>query len=129
MEQEIKNLLIRSLTEELSSEEADRLQAALSQSEELRLERESLLQTVSSVRAAIPSADPAFVDRVMSNLDKKRKEIALVVQLFPRVAAACVLAVIALTLFLYFEAGSLSTEALVGLEGLSVEEAVALTEY
>lgn len=129
MERDINKLLIRSLTEDLLPEEASLLQAALSQSEELRLERALLLQTLTSVREAIPPANPAFVDRVMTNLDKKRKEVALVVQLFPRVAAACLAALVALTLFLYFEGGSLTAEALVGLEDLSVEEAVALTEY
>ena len=129
MEQQIKNLLLRSLTEELSSEEAARLETALSTSEELRTEQQALLQTKAAVRSAIPAADPAFVDRVMLHLEKKRKEIALVVQLFPRVAAACVIVLIALGLFLYFEAGSLSTDALVGLQDLSIDEAVALTEY
>jgi hypothetical protein len=65
----------------------------------------------------------------MIRLDRKRKDIALVVQLFPRVAAACAIVLVALTLFLYFEAGSLSADALVGLEDLSIDDAVALTEY
>ncbi|MCB0629507.1 MAG: hypothetical protein R2824_11980 [Saprospiraceae bacterium] len=129
MEQEIKNLLLRSLTEELSSEEAALLETALSESRELRAEQQALLQTRAAVRSTIPPADPAFVDRVMLRLEKKRKEIALVVQLFPRVAAACVIVLIALGIFLYFEAGSLSTDALVGLQDLSIDEAVALTEY
>jgi anti-sigma factor RsiW len=129
MEQAIKNLLLRSMTEELPPEEAAQLEAALSASETLRQEQRALLQTKMALQSALPPADPAFVDRVMIRLDRKRKDIALVVQLFPRVAAACAIVLVALTLFLYFEAGSLSADALVGLEDLSIDDAVALTEY
>lgn len=125
----IKHLLLRSITESLSSEEQERLEAALAQSEALRQEQKQLMTTRDMVRQAIPAADPGFSQRVLQRLDKGRKEVTLVVRLFPRVAAACIAVLIALGLFLYFEAGSLSTDALVGLEDLSLEEAVALTEY
>lgn len=126
---EIKKLLLRSLTEDLSPQEQVRLNSALAESETLRTEREHLLVTRNLVRQAVPPPDLGFSHRVMQRLEKGRKEVALVVQLFPRVAAACIAVVLALGLFLYFEAGSLSADALVGLEDLSVEEAVALTEY
>ena len=125
----IKKLLLRSITEPLSKDEQERLNTALARSEDLRTEQEQLMLTRELIQQAVPAADPGFSLRVLQRLDKGRKEVALVVQLFPRVAAACVAVVFALSLFLYFEAGSLSADALVGLEDLSVEEAVALTEY
>lgn len=125
----IKNLLLRSITEPLSAAEQEQLRAALEASEELRREQEQLTYTRELVQQAIPAADPGFSQKVLERLQKGRKEVALVVQLFPRVAAACVAVILALGLFLYFEAGSLSTDALVGLQDLSIEEAVALTEY
>lgn len=125
----IKDLLLRSVTEELSLEEQAELDLALSDSEELRKEQKRLLRTRDLLQRAIPPKDLEFSKRVMQKLDKSRTEVALVVQLFPRVAAACIAVVLALGLFLYFDAGSLSTDVLVGLEGLSLEEAVALTEY
>jgi anti-sigma factor RsiW len=125
----IKDLLLRSITEPLSPAEQEQLDAALKSAPELREEQEQLLYTRDLVQNAIPPADAGFSSRVMQRLDKGRKEVALIVQLFPRVAAACVLVIMALSLFLYFEAGSLSADVLVGLEDLSVEEAVALTEY
>lgn len=126
---EIKNLILRSVTETLSEQEQEQLHAVLAASPEWKQEQEALLHTRDLVKNAVPPADPGFSQRVLLRLDKGRKEVALVVRLFPRVAAACVLALVALSLFLYFEAGSLSTGALVGLEDLSIEEAVALTEY
>jgi hypothetical protein len=126
---DIKNLLLRSITEPLSTDEQEQLNTALKRSEDLRREQEQLKYTRALVQQAIPAADPGFSKRVLQRLDKGRKDVALVVQLFPRVAAACVAVIFALSLFLYFEAGSLSTEALVGLQDLSVEEAVALIEY
>ncbi|PHN03122.1 hypothetical protein [Flavilitoribacter nigricans] len=125
----IKNLLLRSITEPMSAAEQEQLRAALEVSEELRREQEQLTYTRELVQQAIPAADPGFSQKVLERLQKGRKEVALVVQLFPRVAAACVAVILALGLFLYFEAGSLSTDALVGLQDLSIEEAVALTEY
>lgn len=125
----IKNLLLRSITEELSTEEQQQLNTALAESEDLREERDQLIYTRDLVIQAVPTADPAFSQRVLQRLDKGRKEVALVVQLFPRVAAACAAVVLILSIFLYFEAGSLSTDALVGLQDLSIDEAVALTEY
>lgn len=113
----------------MSAAEQEQLRAALEVSEELRREQEQLTYTRELVQQAIPAADPGFSQKVLERLQKGRKEVALVVQLFPRVAAACVAVILALGLFLYFEAGSLSTDALVGLQDLSIEEAVALTEY
>lgn len=126
---DMKNLLLRSITEPLSEEEQKQLDAALAQSPALQKEQEQLKYTRNLVQDAAPPADPGFSKKVLQRLDKGRKEVALVVRLFPRVAAACVLVIFALSLFLYFEAGSLSTDVLVGLEDLSIEEAVALTEY
>lgn len=130
MEQnEIKSLLLRSLTEALDPEETAALQAALRDSEALRLEQEHLLLTRQLVQQAVPPPDPHFAGRVLRKLANGRKEVALVVRLFPRVAAACVAVLLALSLFLYFEGGGLSSDVLMGLQDLSVDEAVALTEY
>lgn len=126
---DMKNLLLRSITEPLSEEEQKQLDAALAKSPALQKEQEQLKYARNLVQDAVPPADPFFSKKVLQRLDKGRKEVALVVRLFPRVAAACVLVIFALSLFLYFEAGSLSTDVLVGLEDLSIEEAVALTEY
>lgn len=126
---DIKALLIRSIVEELSESESAQLEAALAESEALRRERSELLRTRNLLRHARPPADPGFADRVMQKLEEHQSATALIVRLFPRVAAACAIVLVALSLFFYFEAGSLSADILVGLEDLSIEEAVALTEY
>lgn len=125
----MKALLIRSITEELLPAEERQLQEALQHSEELKKEQAYLLRTREMVVAAMPPADPGFAEKVLQGLGKSSKEVALIVRIYPRVAAACIAVIAALSLFLYFETGSLSTDVLMGLDGLSLEEAVALTEY
>lgn len=117
------------MVEELSKAESARLDAALADSEALRRERAELLRTRELLFQVRPPADPGFAGRVMQKLEEQSGETALIVRLFPRVAAACIAVLLALGLFIYFEAGGFSTDILVGLEDLSIEEAVALTEY
>ena len=76
----IKKLLLRSITEPLSKDEQERLNTALARSEDLRTEQEQLMLTRELIQQAVPAADPGFSLRVLQRLDKGRKEVALVWQ-------------------------------------------------
>ena len=122
----MSDLLIRSLDEELSAAEQEQLNRALAVSEELRLEREQLLRLRAALASLQPEPMPDFADRVKARLDDATSLTVAIVRLFPRVAAACVLVLLFVLLAVYLSEGNLSTEAIIGTQELTVEDAYAL---
>jgi len=121
------DLLIKSLDNELSPQEQQMLEQALSESEALRRERDQLLAMRSALGELPPVHDPAFSERVMQRLHEKSiTSTALIAAMFPRVAAACILVLFAFLLSIYVSEGSLTSDALLGTQELTVDEAYSL---
>jgi len=117
-----KELLLRSLDEQLEPEEAVALETALEQSAELREEKRQLMamRTMLGGMKNIPA--PGITDGVVQRIKRPALERSIA-RLLPQVAAACVLLVIAGLLAIYFTEGSLTAEAILGVSELAPEEA------
>jgi anti-sigma factor RsiW len=131
MDEKILSLLIYSLDNELSAEEQQQLDQALASSAELQAEQERLLAIRQALASHTIPADNTFADAVMQQLEEERETgvEARILQLFPKVAAACVVLVLIAMLGIYFSEGSLSTEAIVGVQDLAPEDAYSYLEY
>ncbi len=126
----ILDLLLRSLDTELSRTETERLEQALQESEVLREEKNRLLAMREQLGAWSASDDPSFADRVMVKLGKKAEEdlSAVIIRLFPRVAAACVLILAVALGTIYVTEGSLMLDTIIGVNEVVLEDAVLLVE-
>ena len=126
-EDNIKELLIRSFDQELSAEERAALESALARSETWRQEKRQLEKLRSLLGGLQATPAPDFPDRVMDKLSTTSLEASLL-SILPRAAAACLLAVLLTLIGIYLVEGSLSTEAIIGLSGLSPEDAFTYLE-
>lgn len=131
MDKEVLNLLIYSLDNELSTEENIRLEKALASSEELRAEKERLLKMRVLMADLQQEPNPRFVSSVMEKIREAAEPVftKVIIQMFPKVAAACVILVLAFFISIYVTEGTLSKDAIIGVQELSVDEALTLTEY
>lgn len=121
------DLLIKSLDNELSPEEQRALNEALAESEALRREREQLLAMRAAMADLRLEPDAGFPERVLEQIRvNKHAGIAIIADLFPRVAAACIVILFAFLLSVYLSDGSLTTDALLGTQELTVDEAYSL---
>lgn len=126
----ILDLLLRSLDTELSQDEAEKLEQALQESEVLRQEKVRLLAMRGQLGAWTAPEDPTFADRVMVKLGKQAEEdlSAVIIRLFPRVAAACVLILAVALGTIYVTEGSLMLDTIIGVNEVVLEDAVLLVE-
>lgn len=126
----IVDLLLRSLDAELSQAEAEKLEQALQDSEALRREKTRLLAMRQQLEAWSIPEDQTFTDRVMAKLGKKAEEdlSAVIIRLFPRVAAACVLILAVALGTIYITEGSLMLDTIIGVNEVVLEDAVLLVE-
>jgi hypothetical protein len=124
----IQNLLYRSLDAALTSEEEKQLELGLAQYPEIVEERNQLMRLRSSLRSFTVSATPSgFSESLRQKINQPR-----VIQLqswAPQIVAACLVITLAFVLGLYFNAGTLSTEVVLGVEELSPEDAYTLLTY
>ena len=74
--------------------------------------------------------DPNFAERVLTNLGKQVEEdlSAVIIRLFPRVAAACVLILGVALGTIYVTEGSLMMDTIIGVNEVLLEDAVLLVE-
>ncbi|MCO6491829.1 MAG: hypothetical protein J5I98_25665 [Phaeodactylibacter sp.] len=124
----INELLLRSFDQELSGEERTRLEAALAGSEALRREKsqlEALRQMLGGLRAE-PTA--GFADEVLGKLNTSPVEATLL-SILPPAAAACLIVLLLTLIGIYLAEGSLSTEAIIGVNNLAPEDAYTYLEY
>ncbi len=122
----LKILLIRSFDEELDARSAQMLEEALSSYPWLVEEKKELMAMRDQLTFFSVAEDPTFSDRLMSNLqeaEEPNKQNVTIVQLFPKVAAACFLILLALLLHIYYTQGSIDMDALVGIQDVTPEEA------
>jgi hypothetical protein len=130
---DIYELLIFSLDNPLSEEEAARLEEALKNSEELRNKRKEFEKMRNQLSELGVSADPIFVDQVMEKVEeyyvqRKTNFSGIMISIFPRAVAACILVLLAVMIGLAITEGSLSPDIIVGMESMSPEEAYAIIE-
>jgi len=127
-------LLLYSFEGELSQEEQQQLKKALSASPELRAERDKLLKIRKLIGGLKIPEDPSFSDKVLQRLNNSSSKTetafsATVVSLFPRVAAACIVILLLALSIVYLSQGNYSTDALIGVDTFSLEDAYSLIDY
>ena len=124
------NLLIRSMDMELAKADALALEQALSDSEALRDEKVRLIAMREQLEDWTAPEDPNFAERVLTNLGKQVEEdlSAVIIRLFPRVAAACVLILGVALGVIYVTEGSLMMDTIIGVNEVLLEDAVLLVE-
>lgn len=128
MKKNMNELLLYALDNEPTSAQQADLEKALAESESLRQEKEQLLQMRSLVADLRVRRDIAFSERVMNRFQKKEKRGFLydIVSLSPKVAAACILFMLATTAGIYMHEGSLSSDVIIGIEDLMPEDAIGV---
>ncbi|MCB1124594.1 MAG: hypothetical protein KJT03_23785 [Verrucomicrobiae bacterium] len=121
----IKGLLIRSLDQELTPEEAARLRQALEKSSDLRAERQRLQLMRQRIAALRLAENPVFVEDITNRLIELGKETLTrtMAAIFPKVAAACLLLLLLSLAAIYFTTGALSVDAIIGIDELTPEDA------
>lgn len=132
---DIRDLMIYALDNELSPSEQSRLEKALASDPGLRKEQADFLKIRGLLSNFSIAEDPDFSKNVIAGIqDQKSKDHsnplgAKVFRLFPRVAAASV-AILAITLSAaYFTEINFVSDALVGVEDLTLDEAYSYLEY
>lgn len=124
----INELLLRSFDEELSPEERAGLDAALADSEALRLEKQQLEKLRNLLGGLQAEVDRTFAGKVMSKVSISPVEATLL-SLLPRAAAACLIILLLTLIGIYLAEGSLSTDAIIGVSNLAPEDAYTYLEY
>lgn len=119
----LRNLLYRSFDDELNLHEQKALDEAMSQSEDLRKEKESI-----EVMRGILSEDQArfsdgFADRVVSKVEEQNNLFVVgLYNLFKRYALTGVAAIIIFLMSIYFIDGSLDEDSIYGMTSYVPEE-------
>jgi len=129
----ILELLALSFDQDLAKEEQQQLDEAFAKHPELEKEKAELLALRTSLASQKIRPNADFVNSV---LEKTRATKSVqkngfentITNLFPRVAAACVIVLLASLLSIYFQEGGLNTETLLGLTEISPEEAYSFLE-
>ena len=124
----IQELLLRSFEQELSDEEQSRLDAALTGSEELRREQQQLEKVRHLLGSLQIAPDNGFVDSVIEQLNTSPVEATLL-SILPRAVAACLIVLLLTLIGIYLAEGSLSTDAIIGVNNLVPEDAYSYLEY
>ncbi|MFH1312492.1 MAG: hypothetical protein ABIJ00_04625 [Candidatus Eisenbacteria bacterium] len=132
MNEEMLNLLYRSLDEDLDPAEQHRLDEALARSEALREERVRILAIRRSLAvSAAESFKPFFAERVMSRLTANAGEnrgaetfLESLSYVFRRAAFAGALAVVALAIFNIVSSNTISATAALGVPKVTIEEVI-----
>ncbi len=124
----IQELLLRSFEQELSAEEQGRLDAALAGSEELRREQQQLKKVRHLLGSLQAAPNSGFVDSVMEELNTSPVEATLL-SILPRAVAACLIVLLLTLIGIYIAEGSLSADAIIGVNNLAPEDAYSYLEY
>lgn len=130
MKKDMLELLIQSLDVPLSAHEQQQLETALQQSAALRAEQARLIKLRTALRDSQPEASPVFVDNLIAKLAKPKQPTltAVMLSMYPQIAAACLIFMAVALSLIYASEGSLHLDAVVGLGDLSVSEAQTLVD-
>lgn len=119
-----KELLYRSFDDELNKSEATNLKEALSNSKELRNEKESIEEVRNILGQNQFQFNDGFADRVLSTLEANNAVFVVgLYNLFKRVAITGIAAIIVLLISIYFIDGSIETDSFYGLTSYIPEDA------
>ena len=121
-------LLLKSLDQTLHPDEQNQLDQALAQSEDLRREKKSLMALRLALSRQAVSTTPSNFSQVIWQKVQQPKVI-LLNRWMPQIAAACLILLCTALIGIYTLEGTLSTEALLGIQDLSPEEAYTLMTY
>jgi hypothetical protein len=129
MDKKLKDLLYRSFDSELSPEEKRILEQALTQSDELRREKEIIASLRSDIQSCKETSfNPNFVDRVMEKIHSKEQRDeseqlfdSLFVYFRPVAIAASILIII-IAGYNISTTGSFSLEGALGVPEVSVDD-------
>lgn len=122
-EEEARVLVHRSLDEELNSAEQRVLEAVLEQYPALKAELSDLRQMQQLFVQLHPVAQPDFAQQVAEAAMRSPAWYRPLVKSWSAVAAAACVAMILALGFIYYNSGTLETEALLGLEDIQLEDA------
>ena len=134
--QEMYDLLIRSMNDQLTKEEDKQLQQALKGSSELREEKIKLNKVGKLLSSRNYSFSDGFHNRVMQavNDEKKGKVISIdftrsFTSMFNRIAVAGVAVIALLVISLYISHGSLNVNTFTGVEPVSQDNLISVLLY
>ncbi|MBA7568069.1 hypothetical protein ES708_09789 [subsurface metagenome] len=134
--QEMYDLLIRSMNDQLTAEEDKQLQQALKGSSELREEKIKLSKVGKLLSSRNHSFSDGFHNRVMQAVsdEKKGKVISMdftrsFTSMFNRIAVAGVAAILLLVISLYISHGSLNVNTLTGIDPISEDNLISVLLY
>ena len=134
--QEMYDLLIRSMNDQLTVEEDKQLQQALKGSSELREEKIKLNKIGKLISSRNYSFSDGFHSRVMQAVsdEKKGKVISIdfarsFTSMFNRIAVAGVAVIALLVISLYISHGSLNVNTITGVEPVSQDNLVSVLLY
>lgn len=129
MENDINQLLIRSLEESLDEKDQIRLDRALEQSEQLRNEHAELLAMRELIQNQEFQFSPFFSGKVLQKVFHKEAKIPelgnALVFAFNRIAIPVLALIVVLLINTYASHESLSIDAISGVSELSVDDVVA----
>ena len=127
---DIQELMLRSLDFPLNPEEKKKLEVGLKQFPEIQDERDELLKIRTWLGELQAAPNPNFSQEVMKQLPKLKAIEApiLFARWLPRVAAACILAVVLTALGVYLSEGTFTTDAIIGIQDLAPEDAYTFLE-
>ena len=126
MNNDERDLLLKSLDSELSIDEYQQLETALERSSDLRAEKENILKMRRSVKsAAATSFESGFQDRVMARIQVKNDEEFTfnLFQIFRPVAIAAVLLIIITASFNMWSSDQFSVDGILALTDISPADA------
>ena len=136
IKKEIHKLLVRSLDEELSSSEKEKLEVCLSESSELRDEKRELLKMRNIISSTRYSFDAGFHAKVMERIAEEKEPLILrpefnrfLFTVFKRVALTGVAAIIILFLSIYLSDDSFSFHSITGGDTYSDDNLVSYLLY
>ena len=134
--QKMLNLLVRSMDRELTQQEWELLENALSESDQLRKEKERLVKMRDLIGSGDYQFKHGFANRVLNRLDRPRNgfgiEFSFVKDLnrvFARVAISGIAAIIILLISIYLTTGSVSLDSLSGTESYSEDNVISYLLY
>ena len=132
MNNKLKSLLYRSFDETLNEEDQNRLTKALSQSETLRIEKDTILQIRRSIKAGkVTAFNSFFAERVMNRIGALRKEkiedsfFESLIIIFRPVAIAAIVLIIFVAAYNIRSSGQISIEGALAVPEVTLDDAYA----
>ncbi|MCK4698726.1 MAG: hypothetical protein KAT38_00255 [Bacteroidales bacterium] len=134
--QEMYDLLIRSMNDQLTVEEDKQLQQALKGSSELREEKIKLNKVGELLSSRNYSFSDGFRNRVMQAVSDEKKDKVISIDftrnftsMFNRIAVAGVAVIVLLVISLYISHGSLNVNTFTGVDPISEDNLISVLLY